>query len=256
MSAQREDRRRQRVGRKFQPGLDGQLESRFLLSTAAAKAGGGQVHPDKVVNGKIVGHVHTQVANHGTVARIDDVDGEIYDVILTGPGRLRATPMKGGQVKIIIDGSTEATDVSINPVDPHRDSEDAHEFPVRAKFHDGVLHVGEIDVTSGNIDSILGYRTADLSGPLIANGPTTVDRLAFNELDPGATIVVGQFSQSGVPGSSGMGDLNTLNVFTTANLSGAGTGIFVGRDLNWSSTSAATSTSTTAPRCSSAATSA
>ncbi len=54
---------------------------------------------------------------------------------------------------------------------------------------------------------------------MVSEGTGTIDRIAFESILPGASITTG-------------GDLNTLDVLNGADLSGAGTGIFIGRDLN------------------------
>ncbi len=68
------------------------------------------------------------------------------------------------------------------------------------------------------ISAINGYHTADLSGPLVVSGTQPVDRISFDALHPGASIVTG-------------GDLNTLDVLNGINLN-SGPGIVIGRDLN------------------------
>ena len=96
----------------------------------------------------------------------------------------------------------------------------------------GALNIASITVSTGTIGAIEGYRDAILSGPIIVAGPNRVDRIAFQAIAPGGAIGVG-------------GDLNTLDVLNDANFTNS-TGLFVGRDLNHS-TSAATSPSATAP---------
>ena len=81
------------------------------------------------------------------------------------------------------------------------------------------MNIGQITINSGSIGGILGFQSAALSGPLVSNGPGAIDRIAFSQLLPGASITTG-------------GDVNTLDVLTGAALSGAGTGVFIGRDLN------------------------
>src|SRR5262249_45344624 len=108
---------------------------------------------------------------------------------------------------------------TINPV-PHQIRKNtAHDFPNGVAKHDGLLHVASVTVTTGLVNDILGYKTAELSGPVTVGNINPVDRIAFESLVPGATIRVG-------------GDLNTLDIYDSATLTGPGTGIFVGRDLN------------------------
>src|SRR5206468_175181 len=73
--------------RSFVPGVDGRaaLESRLLLSAAKVVA---EAAPTKEI------HYHT--ADSGKVARIHDVDGEIYAVRVFGQGFVRAKPMSNG----------------------------------------------------------------------------------------------------------------------------------------------------------------
>ena len=93
----------------------------------------------------------------------------------------------------------------------------AHDFSAGQARQDHTLNVGFIHVSSGRLGSILGYRTAVLSGPVTVGGTEGVNRIAFLDLLPGAAIGVG-------------GDLRTLDVFREARLIG-GPGISVGRDL-------------------------
>jgi hypothetical protein len=134
-------------------------------------------------------------------------------------GTVRAYPMPGGRVGIIVDGSTLNTELSINPLGIPQRKGFAHSFAYGEANRGNVLNIGQITINSGSIGAILGYQSAQLSGPLVSNGPGAIDRIALAQLLPGASITVG-------------GDLNTLDVLTGADLSGAGTGIFIGRDLN------------------------
>jgi hypothetical protein len=134
-------------------------------------------------------------------------------------GTVRAYPMPGGRVGIIVDGSTLNTELSINPLGIPQKKGFAHSFAYGEANRGNILNIGQITINSGSIGGILGYQSAVLSGPLVSNGPGAIDRIAFAQLLPGASITVG-------------GDLNTLDVLTSANLSGPGTGIIVGRDLN------------------------
>ncbi len=134
-------------------------------------------------------------------------------------GTVRAYAMGGGKVGIIVDGSTTQTELDISPMPFPQQKGYAHSFAYGQSTQTHILNVGQITVNSGSISAILGYHTANLSGPLTVSGNAPVDRIAFNSLLPGATITTG-------------GDLNTLDVLTGANLSGSGTGIHIGRDLN------------------------
>ncbi|MDB5350723.1 MAG: hypothetical protein JWN86_1970 [Planctomycetota bacterium] len=209
---------RHRSGRRaFRPGLDdrtcGQLEGRQLLSTVSIFNN----HDDPVF------HVQKNIQYHtafgGKIAKIRDTDLELYNVVLTGTGSVRAKPMSGGRVMLIVDGSDASTVISINPESRQFRKGTAHLYPPGATLGDHILHVGAIKVRTGVISQILGYRTADLSGPINLPGASAVDRIAFIAYKPGAAITTG-------------GDLNTLDSFTDMNLAG-GPGIQVGRDLNW-----------------------
>jgi len=134
-------------------------------------------------------------------------------------GTVRAYPMPNGQVGIIVDGSTQNTDLTINPLGQSQRKGFAHSFAYGESNRDHVLNVGQITVNSGQIGAIEGFQDTDLSGPLVASGTAAIDRIAFLNILPGASITTG-------------GDVNTLDVLDGIDLSGAGTGIFIGRDLN------------------------
>ena len=134
-------------------------------------------------------------------------------------GTVRAYPMPGGRVGIIVDGSTLNTELAINPLGIPQKKGFAHSYAYGEANRGNILNVGQLTINSGSIGGILGYQTAALSGPLVSNGPGAIDRIAFAQLLPGASITTG-------------GDVNTLDVLNGATLSGPGTGVFVGRDLN------------------------
>ncbi len=127
--------------------------------------------------------------------------------------------MSGGRVGIIVDGSTLNTELAINPLGLPQKKGFAHSFAYGESNRGHVLNVGQITINSGEIGAILGFQDASLSGPLVSPGTGAIDRIAFANILPGASITTG-------------GDVNTLDVLNSASLSGAGTGIFVGRDLN------------------------
>jgi hypothetical protein len=133
-------------------------------------------------------------------------------------GTVRAYGMSGGRVGLVIDGSTIQTEVDISPYPFHQRKGYAHSFAYGQASQTHVLNIGQITVNSGVISAINGFHSADLSGPLVINGGQPVDRLSFNALLPGASIVTGS-------------DLNTLDVLNGVNLT-SGPGIKVGRDLN------------------------
>jgi hypothetical protein len=94
----------------------------------------------------------------------------------------------------------------------------AHSFAYGEGNRTHILDIGSINVVNGSINAILGFHSADLSGPLSIGGTDKVDRIAFDALLPGAAIGVG-------------GTLNTLDIANNATLT-AGPGISVGGDLN------------------------
>jgi hypothetical protein len=133
-------------------------------------------------------------------------------------GTVRAYAMPGGRVGIIVDGSTTQTELDISPLPFPQRKGFAHSFAYGQTTQSHILNIGQLTVNSGQISAILGYHTADLSGPLTATASTPVDRIAFNALLPGASITTG-------------GDLNTLDILNGVTLNG-GPGIHIGRDLN------------------------
>ena len=133
-------------------------------------------------------------------------------------GTIRAYAMSGGRVGLIVDGTTNQTELDISPYPFHQRKGYAHSFSYGQTNQSHVLNVGQITVNSGVIAAINGFHTADLSGPLVVSGTQAVDRLSFDALLPGASIQTG-------------GDLNTLDVLNGVNLN-SGPGIVIGRDLN------------------------
>ena len=127
--------------------------------------------------------------------------------------------MSGGRVGIIVDGSTPNTDLTINPLGEPQKKGYAHSFAYGESNRYHLLNIGQITVSSGLIGAIEGFQDSELSGPLVISGTAAINRLAFYSILPGATITTG-------------GDVNTLDVLNGIDLSGAGTGIFIGRDLN------------------------
>ena len=126
--------------------------------------------------------------------------------------------MSGGRVGIIIDGSTNQTEVDISPYPFHMRKGYAHSFAYGQANESHILNIGQITVNSGIIAAINGFHSANLSGPLVISSTQPVDRLSFNAIRPGASITTG-------------GDLNTLDVLTGITLDTA-PGIVIGRDLN------------------------
>jgi hypothetical protein len=133
-------------------------------------------------------------------------------------GTVRAYPMGGGKVGLIVDGSNTQTELDISYAGFPQRKGYAHSFAYAQASQSHVLNIGQITVNTGQISAINGYHTATLSGPLVVSSNQPVDRISFFALNPGASITTG-------------GDLNTLDVLTGINLN-SGPGIIIGRDLN------------------------
>jgi hypothetical protein len=134
-------------------------------------------------------------------------------------GTVRAYPMAGGRVGIIVDGSTDNVDLTINPLGQPQKKGFGQSFAYGESNRNHILNIGQLTINSGEIGAIEGFHVANLSGPLVSMGTTAIDRIAFNAILPGASITTG-------------GDVNTLDVLNGIDLSGPGTGINIGRDLN------------------------
>jgi hypothetical protein len=132
-------------------------------------------------------------------------------------GTVRAYAMSDHRVGIIVDGSTQNTELTINPLGQAQKKGFAKSFAYGAGNLGHILNVGQITVTSGEIGDIEGFQSADLSGPLVASGTTPIDRIAFDAILPGASITTG-------------GDVNTLDIYNGITLTG--TNINIGRDVN------------------------
>ncbi len=134
-------------------------------------------------------------------------------------GTIRAYPMSDGRVGIIIDGSTQNTELTINPLGQPQVKGFAQSFAYGESKRGHVLNIGQLTVTSGEIGDILGFQDADLSGPLTAMSTNAIDRIALLNVLPGASINTG-------------GDVNTLDILGGIDLSGSSNFIHIGRDLN------------------------
>src|SRR5262249_51354169 len=134
-------------------------------------------------------------------------------------GTVRAYAMPGGRVGIIVDGSTSNTDLTINPLGQPQKKGFAKSFAYGESTRNHLLNIGQLTVTSGQIGAIEGFQVAELSGPLTSPGTSTISRIALSAIAPGASITTG-------------GDLQTLDVLNDIDLSGAGTGSNIGRDLD------------------------
>jgi hypothetical protein len=275
--------------RAFRPSLDGQLEERVLMSSAASKvkdqlslagallrnpaARNGYLlkHPPQLalhsppIQGKVrrragvaatetlkggedvlinAGGTHYQVAlsyTSNTLATnvAEGANGQSGDSSATSTtgavggatalvsqaganfpqpiGTVRAYAMPGHRVGLIVDGSTQNTELTINPLGQQQRKGFATSFAYGAAARGHILNIGQITVNSGEIADIEGFQDADLSGPLVVSGSTSIDRIAFDAILPGASITTG-------------GDVQTLDVLNGITLSG--TNINIGRDLN------------------------
>lgn len=133
-------------------------------------------------------------------------------------GTVRAYAMPGGKIGIIVDGSSPNTQLTINPLPQPIRKGYAHSYAYGQSGKEHLLNIGQITINSGRIGSVEGFHTANLSGPLVAADTSTIDRIAFNAILPGASIVTG-------------GTVNTLDVLQGITLN-TGTSIEIGRDLN------------------------
>jgi hypothetical protein len=132
-------------------------------------------------------------------------------------GTVRAYAMSGGRVGIIVDGSTQNTELTINPLGEAQKKGFAKSFAYGQANLGHLLNVGQVTVNTGEIGDIEGFQSAVLSGPLVASGTTAIDRIAFDAILPGASITTG-------------GDVDTFDVLNGITLTG--TNINIGRDLN------------------------
>jgi len=241
------DRSEARQNRRFQPQSQSStqpLESRALMSVVqvlqrpnprsqyplASSSNPNSRNFRHLGNGLETIHIRsrnviTTSAHGGLGTLIQDIDGEFWVAWLSNPleprsipGTVRAYPDTGGRVKLLVDGTTENTELIIEPYARVRPRNQAHQFSAQVGRQDNLLHISDIIVSSGRLNSVLGHRTADLSGVLTIAGDTPVSRIALSSIQPGASIVVG-------------GDLNTLNVYNNAVFDG-GVGLRVARDLN------------------------
>jgi hypothetical protein len=206
MSDRRADRLR-REGRAFRPSLDGQmrLETKILLSTQ---------HFHQPIG--IPGQVRT--AAGGSAVEVVTPQGQTFYVAVSS-GKIRARSVPGGRFTFNVISSSIDSTLTISPLIDYLGYHSAHNYNARAANYTNILNVAGITVQSGTIGQIVGYRDAVLSGPIVSLGTTRIDRIAFEQILPGASIFTG-------------GDVNTLDVLNNINLSGAGTGIVIGRDLN------------------------
>jgi hypothetical protein len=138
--------------------------------------------------------------------------------VIQPQGTVRAYAMSGGRIGLILDGTTNQTELTISPEAKYQRKGYAHSFSYGMAAESGILNIGQITVNSGQLAAVEGFHTADLSGPLVIGGNQPVDRIALDALLPGASIQIGS-------------DLNTLDILKGVNLN-SGPGIIIGRDLN------------------------
>src|SRR5215210_809975 len=106
--------------RTFRPRLDGQLEARLLLSHL------GRAHPGAVH----VGSVKLFTASGGQSLRLVTANADRFELTLTGPGIIRGVPLARGRVGLIVDGSTDLTQLDISPIGVAQRPGLAHDFPL------------------------------------------------------------------------------------------------------------------------------
>ncbi len=184
---------------------------RFLAADAPPVNGLGNYQTQRAVG--------LQVARGGKILQVTAPDGNHFNIQVIGAGIIRGVPMSGGRVGITLDGSTDTTEVDVNPLPFPQKSGYAHSLAIGVAGQPQLLNIGSINVSSGRIFQFNGYHTADLSGPMTIGGNSVVDRISFDSILPGGSIGV-------------QGDLNTLDVLHAATFSGT-PGLFVGRDLNF-----------------------
>jgi hypothetical protein len=219
MGRERRDTRRNQ--HKLVPTLEEGLEERAFTSTLTPASQFLQMRAAITAAraARAQGHVQGFTANSGRSRVITDVDRERYRADVLYLGVVRVQTAASAQAAIVVQGSGDSTELELKNVKPSRGAETAHSFPYNQTLYDGVLKVGLIDFASGRAKGVYGYGNIELTGPLNIKGTQDVQRIALLRLSPGATITTG-------------GDLDTLDIYTDVTLSGAGTGIFVGRDLN------------------------
>jgi hypothetical protein len=212
---------RRRVSRAFQPALNERLEERNFTSmlTPAARALQRRANLTTQLSRIPRGTVSGFPANGGSTIALTDSDSERYHVVVANAGTVRAQPGTMGTVFLALQGTQDNTTVDITIIGYPFQRQGNHTFVFPRTLWDRRLNLAGVDVTNGRIGGFFGFSTASLSGPFINRGADAIDRIALGNLFPGASIQTA-------------GDINTLDIHQDVDLSGAGTGIFVGRDLN------------------------
>lgn len=167
--------------------------------------------------------VASQRRGFGKAAQVTAGDRQNFMIAVLGPGVVRVRADSFGRVAVFVDGTTEYSELVIEPLNPKQPPDQgtrfrAHDFSWGQTKQDSLIEISDITISSGKIGAISGFRTAILSGKVTAQASTPVDRIAFYAIKPGASITTG-------------GDLNTLDVLRDVEL-GAGDQILIGRDLN------------------------
>ena len=205
MWGRRTDRsRRKRL--EFQSTLDGsvRLEPKVVLSHFHQPLG-------------IPGQVRT--AAGGAAVEVTTPQGQTFYVHVT-TGRIRAKFNRAqGGFDITVVNSAIDSEVTINPIVDFSNKGTAHTYNPRPDDYTNMLKITSLNVKSGTIGAILGYRDAVLAGPLTSLGTSRIDRIAFDAILPGAAIRTG-------------GDVNILNVLNDLTLTGENNVVAIGRDLN------------------------
>lgn len=228
---------RRAARRALRPTVDG-LEPKHLLTTIHPAAARGR-------QGFVAAGGYTfQTAYGGKIVQIKAPDGGVFNVSILTQGSIRARPLPNRTVALIVDGTNSDSVLTVDVNTPNRNKGTAHTY--RGSKASPFLKVGQVIVTTGQINQILGYRDANLYGPINIAGTAPVDRIAFTNLMPGASIrtggdlntldvlnnidlTTGPGIQIGDPAGT-LGDLNAMNVGQDVNLSG-GASIRVTRDL-------------------------
>ena len=77
-------------------------------------------------------------------------------------GTVRVYAMPGGEVGIIVDGSTHNTELTINALPRPIPKGYAHSYAYGIAGETHILNIGQITVNSGSIGAIDGFQTANL----------------------------------------------------------------------------------------------
>lgn len=155
----------------------------------------------------------------GTTGATTSTTNIVPSSVFQAQGTVRAYAMPGGEVGLIVDGNTSQEQLEIDPLPFAQRKGYATSFAYEEGDRTHLLEIGSLQINgSQGIQAIIGFHSADLDGPLTIASTNKVDRIAFDALNPGASIAV--------PGT-----LNTLDIANNADLN-AGPGITIGGDLN------------------------